>query len=257
MEGRTIVRPDVSGVAPATASNFATLQWRAGQSSGQTSSSIQVLGVSLIPSMEGRTIVRPDVTATPQAPTATYPFNGGPDNRPARHAVNRAALFTVLRLQWRAGQSSGQTPPPKYPVRTHCGLQWRAGQSSGQTRMTGRPVSAAVPAFNGGPDNRPARLRSQRPGETPTRNLQWRAGQSSGQTMLGRARFDARLNPSMEGRTIVRPDLPCSATKRDSWLLQWRAGQSSGQTRCNEIGIYEVMFLQWRAGQSSGQTFRI
>ena len=109
MEGRTIVRPDISKRG--------------------------LRGNPSLPSMEGRTIVRPDLvgmacaadevpsfnggpdnrparrrTGRRTSPRAS-PFNGGPDNRPARHFSYRFNEPIWLALQWRAGQSSGQTCP--------------------------------------------------------------------------------------------------------------------------------------------------
>ena len=107
--------------------------------------------------MEGRTIVRPDQIA------------------------GRGNGVVVLPLQWRAGQSSGQTVTGFNGTPFTGGLQWRAGQSSGQTQLCDRAV-------------------------VESRNLQWRAGQSSGQTLSGWNDRPERTVPSMEGRTIVRPD---------------------------------------------------
>ena len=83
--------------------------------------------------MEGRTIARPDQLQQPRLLGSHVPFNGGPDNCPAR--------------------------PVPY------------------TRL-----DSFDNAFNGGPDNCPARLYD-----------------SDG-------RCDLLVNPSMEGRTIARPD---------------------------------------------------
>ena len=155
MEGRTIVRPDIpSRLRPVIAS---ALQWRAGQSSGQTGGKGHFTIVAVVPSMEGRTIVRPDlaldiVTARAHHPSmegrtivrpdgarrqtqarSPPPFNGGPDNRPARPGPPAVLSSVTLLLQWRAGQSSGQTKPSPTEITQTRTLQWRAGQSSGQT----------------------------------------------------------------------------------------------------------------------------
>ena len=137
----------------------------------------------------------------------------------------------------------------------NCSLQWRAGQSSGQTTGRTNPVLVERSSFNGGPDNRPARRASAGGVRTNAAHLQWRAGQSSGQTVA----FDAQriwpIDPSMEGRTIVRPDL------QPFWLLRLRAGSFNGgpDNRPARHGLLVCFVpsresLQWRAGQSSGQT---
>ena len=115
------------------------------------------------------------------------------------------------------------------------------------------------PAFNGGPDNCPARPGWAYTMVPPSALLQWRAGQLSGQTWRSSAEFDSRLGtlqwragqlsgqtaphpparylcvvPSMEGRTIVRPDVRTGALRvGQDGRLQWRAGQLSGQTLGN------------------------
>ena len=108
--------------------------------------------------MEGRTIVRPDWSGSPHARSCRTPFNGGPDNRPARPGAPQ------LR------QRSWQRP------------------------------------FNGGPDNRPARPEAYGVALVSGEYLQWRAGQSSGQTHIRLRHRRRGMVPSMEGRTIVRPD---------------------------------------------------
>ena len=159
--------------------------------------------------MEGRTIVRPDPDRNATRPLSLSPFNGGPDNRPARHSPPAGTPASSWTLQWRAGQSSGQTfvptgrnrlyglpsmegrtivrPDPAGLSAAQCealALQWRAGQSSGQTRPGNFGCPQAGPAFNGGPDNRPARQQVQSCGSSIPEPLQWRAGQSSGQTVV-------------------------------------------------------------------------
>ena len=59
MEGRTIVRPDLL-VDFLVTTLPVSLQWRAGQLSGQTALRMPRRDAPLHPSMEGRTIVRPD-----------------------------------------------------------------------------------------------------------------------------------------------------------------------------------------------------
>ena len=93
-----------------------------------------------------------------------------------------ASNIGVLHLQWRAGQSSGQTNARHNRSPCSPTLQWRAEQSPGQTLRL-------LDACNNDLD------------------LQWRAGQLSGQTYNHAATWVTILMPSMEGRTIVRPDL--------------------------------------------------
>ena len=76
---------------------------------------------------------------------------------------------------------SGQTQQSLFDTPPLVNLQWRAGQLSGQTSRY-HSVHAA--------------------GNT----LQWRAGQLSGQTLSQPLEVLAKHPPSMEGRTIVRPD---------------------------------------------------
>ena len=283
--------------------------------------------------MEGRTIVRPDVQQLGLVGAGRLPFNGGPDNRPARpgssgvskaqpptfnggpdnrparpradfrYAKLNSALqwragqssgqtshrrrvrWSTLFLQWRAGQSSGQTWAFDAATTSFAHLQWRAGQSSGQTSSWRAFVPINRQPSMGGPDKSSGQTPSSWPAEGTSRTLQWRAGQSSGQTSSWRALCPSTANlqwragqssgpdavvlagrrhfthPSMEGRTIVRPDATCSHSQPETSSafnggtdnrparleviepepapkprLQWRAGQSSGQTRSNRAG---------------------
>ncbi len=85
--------------------------------------------------------------------------------------------------------------------------------------------------------------------------LQWRAGQLSGQTSMSPVLNVDASRASMEGRTIVRPDLHCSV----SWSER-RTGFNGGPDNCParpSRGLRLVtaqLLLQWRAGQLSGQT---
>ena len=213
MEGRTIVRPDLTAgyivwVDPSPFNGgpdnrparllghgsqphiHTRLQWRAGQSSGQTSIRSAPSPSGSRPSMEGRTIVRPDLSWSQRRRKRRRTFNGGPDNRPARPASAIPNSLAVVILQWRAGQSSGQT---------------RRWGSHGEHR---------TPSFNGGPDNRPARPDGTTMWVADFDDLQWRAGQSSGQTSHVPTRSHPSSTPSMEGRTIVRPDALSEAHRR-------------------------------------------
>ena len=157
------------------------LQWRAGQSSGQTAHRSGTHDHDAPPSMEGRTIVRPDRSSRSAIRLLTVPFNGGPDNRPARLKRTPGGVWEPARLQWSAGQSSGQTCTPRRGLA--CAIR-----PSMEGRTIVRPddefdalAADRGGAFNGGPDNRPARLERSR-------------------------RHRRQHHPSMEGRTIVRPD---------------------------------------------------
>ena len=132
MEGRTIVRPDLGHLH---------LDRRR----------------LVQPSMEGRTIVRPDNGGQMTAWHRAHPFNGGPDNCPARL---RDADHSVVGVQ--APSMEGRTIVR--PDDAGRGVA-RAGQ---RPSMEGRTIvrpdpgprrCAAKPAtaFNGGPDNCPAR----------------------------------------------------------------------------------------------------
>ena len=198
--------------------------------------------------MEGRTIARPDKLQRPRPRCGRSSFNGGPDNCPARPARGRVP-----------GGVPGQTP---------------------------RSAPGASP-FNGGPDNCPARPTGRPPCgfSADLRHLQWRAGQLPGQTWSsGQVGASRPCSPSMEGRTIARPDVPagpiqaanrlaepfnggpdnCPARHRvgvgtmsaRSRVLQWRAGQLPGQTSqaLRPDGGLDGASLQWRAGQLPGQT---
>ncbi len=83
MEGRTIVRPNKTTWRCGGAGH--SLQWRAGQLSGQTARELSLTNAYDPASMEGRTIVRPN---------------------PSRTATQHPS---TSQLQWRAGQLSGQT----------------------------------------------------------------------------------------------------------------------------------------------------
>ena len=73
--------------------------------------------------------------------------------------------------------------------------------------------------------------------------LQWRAGQLPGQTTAPQAGSKHEPSPSMEGRTIARPDsdrrLPVRAADAMT-VLQWRAGQLPGQTALHDARRYEM-----------------
>ena len=156
MEGRTIVRPD-----PALRQSRRRITE---------------------PSMEGRTIVRPDPVGVERPPGTHRPFNGGPDNRPARPVLYGHTWKLIG--SFNGGPDNRPARPP-------------------ETSTRAQPIS---PTFNGGPDNRPAR---------PCEHLDavhYRFFPSmEGRTIVRPDKEMVRLlfqqhKPSMEGRTIVRPD---------------------------------------------------
>ena len=159
-------------------------------------------------SMEGRTIVRPDPQNPQRHRQRDDGFNGGPDNCPARRR-RVAQKFCVGGTGFNGGPDNcpARQEGQIMAAQSKAELQWRAGQLSGQTQAVGTERYVPPGRFNGGPDNCPARLVEQR-----------------------RVRFSAR-HASMEGRTIVRPDLSlCPLPPFRTLRLQWRAGQLSGQT---------------------------
>ena len=167
----------------------------------------------------------------PCRPRCRCPFNGGPDNCPARLLL-RCGRCLGARLPSMEGRTIARpdhvlqaiadaTSPPSMEGRTIArpdesemtvessvikSLQWRAGQLPGQT-VTPRPeLSPLHAAFNGGPDNCPARL------DKGVREVATLLGPSMEGRTIARPdqvvdRCDGgRRLPSMEGRTIARPD---------------------------------------------------
>ena len=252
--------------------------------------------------MEGRTIVRPDVRGGLQQETRRRPFNGGPDNRPARPNSGVLKVGKPTGLQWRAGQSSGQTVLNRFAPPTVIDLQWRAGQSSGQTSgcarraaprgqpsMEGRtivrpdllvgdhPVTRRHPSMEGRTIVRPDRdheriveLR-QAPsmeGRTIVRPDACSAISAIARTlpsMEGRTivrpdegaviKIDTGDGPSMEGRTIVRPDRVVRFPL-GTCFTAFNGGPDNRPARpgSSRWTTWSPSILQWRAGQSSGQT---
>ena len=182
--------------------------------------------------MEGRTIARPDVIARRKSLSPHLPFNGGPDNCPARPNPVGYGDNGQPFLQWRAGQLPGQTAwgaavggldqLPSMEGRTiarpdaiilylflDCFPPSMEGRTIARPDVAKRmPQQDRVNSFNGGPDNCPARPSRDGLLLLMRQTLQWRAGQLPGQTS---AVFSFLL---MAGS------------------LQWRAGQLPGQTRC-------------------------
>ena len=71
----------------------------------------------------------------------------------------------------------------------------------------GERVTAGWAPFNGGPDNCPAERFCLMLEANQELLLQWRAGQLPGRTNNAMERALEVLTPSMEGRTIARPNL--------------------------------------------------
>ena len=232
MEGRTIVRPNFEALWLAAKVTW-DLQWRAGQLSGRTGFARDTTNSSnnylqwRAGQLSGRTLAG----AVPVT-TRCCSFNGGPDNCPAEPRLRFGRL-----LAGRVPFNGGPDNCPAEPAR------WRGFRRRGLAPFNGGPDNCpAEPSccvtgagmcasFNGGPDNCPAELDLVRDGET------------------------TGASPSMEGRTIVRPN------PNGSWVvitsgdgLQWRAGQLSGRTGDDGALVSALPALQWRAGQLSGRT---
>ena len=285
---------------------IAALQWRAGQLPGQTA----------------------PATAFPGR--CHKPFNGGPDNCPAKQSPDGAARMLATSLQWRAGQLPGQTPrrpsrcrrpqrpfnggPDNCPAKLEDladelvaqiepSMEGRTiarpngprvvavigeEQPSMEGRTIARPNRPArsarwrrTLAFNGGPDNCPAKPAPSSAAIGETRST-FNGGPDNCPAKLLRdpaLQADQRV-PSMEGRTIARPNVFVGAARTSmDQSLQWRAGQLPGQTRPSasnsstrvvsfnggpdncpakpapvKYHSLAEFFLQWRAGQLPGQT---
>ena len=236
MEGRTIVRPDTTGTRDNTGCYTPSMEGRTIVRPDRTRG----------PSMEGRTIVRPDLTSTLQWRAGQLSgqtcgcgglrrrartFNGGPDNCPARLWFGPSSgTGQTVQITFNGGPDNCPARPPN-PHRTYRNSKWRAGQLSGQTRTVFSGRCWRESAFNGGPDNCPARH--------PCRLQQ-----------------SSRRSPSMEGRTIVRPDLSHRGTPRPNQYHAFNGGPDNCPARQDRRSTrsYHQTTLQWRAGQLSGQT---
>ncbi len=155
------------------------------------------------PSMKGRAIDQPNVLPrlrasgrgkTLQWRTGQMPGHNVDRNRPLRSVTNVRPnrLGTPNPNHRYPPLMEGRTnvrPNPTPCSQSRCSsklLQWRAGQMSSQT----------IPV-----DERSERARC----------LQWRAGQLSGQTGQNNTSLYRTIQPSMEGRTNVRPNVPGGA----------------------------------------------
>ena len=180
MEGRTIVRPVL--LEPLHPPPDTTpLQWRAGQSSGQSWSVLRLRRNSQHP-FNGGPDNRP---ASPRQQAVldrvNGAFNGGPDNRPAsrdsiRHDRNEVRTFN----------GGPDNRPASHGMTGLSGAAAATFNGGPDNRPASRPVSRAGSprpgSFNGGPDNRPASPSPSQSASSSGVDLQWRAGQSSGQS---------------------------------------------------------------------------
>ena len=253
MEGRTIARPDAGPAeGDGTPDRVPSMEGRTiARPDRAAGGGRQLRGR---PSMEGRTIARPDsFAAGRRARSRCLQWRAG--QLPGQTHVFGSVPVAVADLQWRAGQLPGQTRMSGPRVWPDCALQWRAGQLPGQTRSPAAKPNSARTAFNGGPDNCPARPGAKVGRPSSSCRLQWRAGQLPGQTYRADPRRAVCCGPSMEGRTIARPDyFGIDDNPSLSAHLQWRAGQLPGQTLPSRSAHQCRNFLQWRAGQLPGQT---
>ncbi len=133
MEGRTIVRPDLSPGLPSRCHTH-LLQWRAGQLSGQTRRPVHCQHPPDLPSMEGRTIVRPDVVFAVGLRKVRIPsMEGRTIVRPDRAVRKRwCAAGHLPSMEGRTIVRPDLRDPPR-AAPAGPDLQWRAGQLSGQT----------------------------------------------------------------------------------------------------------------------------
>ena len=109
------------------------LQWRAGQSSGQSGTIVAKCWPPDSPSMEGRTIVRPVTTSAAAERYAAQPFNGGPDNRPASPGTHRRRSDRIAPFNGGPDNRPASLHYQERALEQGIDLQWRAGQSSGQS----------------------------------------------------------------------------------------------------------------------------
>ena len=206
MEGRTAVRPNLT-TERSWGMPSVSLQWRAGQLSGQTSGRPRRLRPGSLPSMEGRTAVRPNQPVRRCRLPTLHAFNGGPDSCPAKRQGPGSRSRRVV-LAFNGGPDSCPAKPfPDHddPATRHCpSMEGRTAVRPNDVRRHRHPHSRDT--FNGGPDSCPAKH-------------------------LLRADQGGSPRPSMEGRTAVRPNWPvCRDCQFGPATLQWRAGQLSGQT---------------------------
>ena len=120
-------------------------------------------------------------SATPSTPSS-HTFNGGPDNCPARPVV-----VVPARVNGPQPSMEGRTiaRPDVVGVQfagERLTLQWRGRTIARPDSRISTPAATAIVSFNGGPDNCPAR-----------------------RGVLCGGHWHDPI-PSMEGRTIARPD---------------------------------------------------
>ena len=136
-------------------------------------------------------------------------------------------------------------------------LQWRAGQLPGQTpieRQSGSVVE--LPSFNGGPDNCPARRRRiqrRRPPdfepERPSMEGRTIARPDAQSTAMWANALNGQV-PSMEGRTIARPDHRAEARRRTT--LPGCGPSMEGRTIARPDATAVPMASQGRDGAFNG-----
>ena len=142
MEGRTIVRP---GTRPPRRRTGRYESFNGGPDNCPARRERSLLSVGeRQASMEGRTIVRPGPTPNPSRRVAPRSFNGGPDNCPARRTAS--PKVRTCRSRFNGGPDNCPARPAnvRTPRRCGCRLQWRAGQLSGQARRRPQTHRSAV-----------------------------------------------------------------------------------------------------------------
>ena len=228
MEGRTIARPNPVGHTHVDGS--LSLQWRAGQLPGQTST--RPPGRRETGRLQWRAGQLPGQTAKAAAmPRGTVALQWRAGQLPGQTDQGLAPDPGTAQLQWRAGQLPGQTDVGRQGDICDATLQWRAGQLPGQTSHPSRCPPPTGSHFNGGPDNCPAK-----PGSRRRRPSRGRSDFNGGPDNCPAKRGPRGGRPqevrvtSMEGRTIARPNTQSCMSMSKASELQWRAGQLPGQT---------------------------
>ena len=230
MEGRAIARPNYRGGR--LWGLISTLQWRAEQLPGQTSTPATTVptGIRCFNGGPSNCPAKP-VRACTGAGLPTRSFNGGPSNCPAKRPYSASSAKQAAQLQWRAEQLPGQTVtefPEDYRERV--------------ASMEGRAIA------------RPNQLRR---GAAVPRGVASMEGRAIARPNLGRVDHClGELVASMEGRAIARPNSTVRGRSTPASLLQWRAEQLPGQTRHPPQPQPPPTPLQWRAEQLPGQTRR-
>ena len=195
----------------------------------------------------------------------------------------QVGLLQVAHLQWRAGQLPGRTGDGQMESVADLGpsMEGRTIARPNDVNPSWRGGRHCAASFNGGPDNCPAELSLTALQPTTLTNLQWRAGQLPVRTGEDSGSFVVVYVPSMEGRTIARPNqgnhreyqhglltfsggpdnCPAEPAPEPSNLLANIDPSMEGRTiaRPNDAGgrfhcLGRLSSLQWRAGQLPGRT---